>query len=332
MILQKETALYDEGKIQDAIDEAKTTATDYLVSVNNGTGLWVTPSNRKPDANGNATSTTRGWHIADALELVKDGASYIKAWVESNVAKVRIGREDSGHIELDPNGIQVYKNDSQVASFGNTIRLGRANSYHVDISSQYMRFMDNSTCHGYVYASNGGITIASSEEDTEDILETCIGIDTDGISVGDETGGYAFIMPIRGYGTTELHTPLKLSQHTSAIGSLLTNSTTSKTLSSGTTWTSTGVSVTLPAGSWMVSIQCKFPQDNTGRRGAILYVGSTGYEDSSVAVPAVSGGPTRIQSCTPVVTDSSTTATVYAFQNSGSQQTISAYIRAMRIE
>lgn len=88
---------------QKEIDEAGTTATKYITDVTDD-GVWVTPEGAGPEE-GEAVSTTSGWHISDALELFRKGVSMFKAYVEDSVAKVRIGPWDSGHILIDSTGI-----------------------------------------------------------------------------------------------------------------------------------------------------------------------------------------------------------------------------------
>lgn len=97
---------------------AAQTATNYITAISND-GIWVTPNDAKP-SNGAATSTTTGWHISDSIELFKQGTSYMKMWIDNNVfAKLRIGKEDSGHLLLKDNGIDLYgSSTSRVASLG----------------------------------------------------------------------------------------------------------------------------------------------------------------------------------------------------------------------
>lgn len=74
---------------------------------------------------------TTGWSIRAALELLKSGVSYIKAWLDNDVAKVRIGAEDSGHIVLDSDGMDFRDGATSVARLaritgGAILRLGEA--------------------------------------------------------------------------------------------------------------------------------------------------------------------------------------------------------------
>lgn len=90
--LHKETSLFDRDK---TVESTAQTATDYITEVTDA-GIWVTPSDAKPNGSGAATSTTTGWHISDALELWRSGVSMFKAWVEGAATKVRIGATELG--------------------------------------------------------------------------------------------------------------------------------------------------------------------------------------------------------------------------------------------
>ena len=88
-----------------ALGDAAAAATRYITDVTDD-GIWVTPEDAKPEG-GDAVQATSGWHISDAIELFRSGFSMFKVWVESNVTKVRVGREDEGHIVLDANGLNI---------------------------------------------------------------------------------------------------------------------------------------------------------------------------------------------------------------------------------
>lgn len=105
---------------QKEIDEAGTTATKYITDITNK-GVMVHPDGDE----------TTGWRIADALELLKSGVSYIKAWVDNSVPKVRIGAETAGHIVLDHDGMDFRDGATSVARLaritgGAILRLGEA--------------------------------------------------------------------------------------------------------------------------------------------------------------------------------------------------------------
>lgn len=108
------TALNTANAAATAASNAEKVATNYITALS-GNGIWVTPSDAKPSAQGAATSTTSGWHIADAIELFKSGLCYIKAWVENSVAKVRIGLASSSHVLIDDESISM-KNGASLST------------------------------------------------------------------------------------------------------------------------------------------------------------------------------------------------------------------------
>lgn len=109
----KETALYDTGAIAGDIQEAGAKATSYITQISQNQGIWITPSDHKPDpSTGEPVTTgnnkTRGWRIKDALEMFWEGISYIWAGITNNIATVRVGKETGGHSVIDENGMRVY--------------------------------------------------------------------------------------------------------------------------------------------------------------------------------------------------------------------------------
>ena len=73
--------------------EAKKTATNYMQTVSGG--VWVTPSDKKPDASGNATSTTRGVRITDQIDIFR-GTKSVAQFGEAVV----IGTVESGKLNI----------------------------------------------------------------------------------------------------------------------------------------------------------------------------------------------------------------------------------------
>ena len=132
-----EVNIYNAGAIQDGIDDAAGTATSYIFKTT-GHDAWVCDEDAGPNpATGeaygpNATKPTTGWRIGSVFELVKQGVSWFKLWVENSTAKLRIGRADSGHTVLDSTGMEVFKNaSSSVAKFGATSRVGEESGAHI---------------------------------------------------------------------------------------------------------------------------------------------------------------------------------------------------------
>ena len=113
--LHKETEIYKQGAIATGISDAKQKAESFITEVTND-GIWVTPSDAKPNAQGQATSSTSGWHIGGALELVRGGVAMFKVWLENAVAKVRVGSASSGNIVLESDAIHMNDGSREILS------------------------------------------------------------------------------------------------------------------------------------------------------------------------------------------------------------------------
>lgn len=89
-------------------EEAGGTATKYVTETEDG--LFVHPRDNTAD----------GVRITDAIEIIKSNISCFKAWVADQLTKVRVGREDEGHTDIDSYGMTVYGADGtkQLAKIG----------------------------------------------------------------------------------------------------------------------------------------------------------------------------------------------------------------------
>lgn len=101
----------DDTKAEQAIkkaEEAGGTASNFVTDTKDG--IFVHPKNNKDD----------GVRITDAIEIIKGGLSFFKAWVDDGLAKVRVGKADAGHTNIDSNGMRVYGGDGteQLANIG----------------------------------------------------------------------------------------------------------------------------------------------------------------------------------------------------------------------
>lgn len=104
----------DDTKAEQAIkkaEEAGGTATKFVTDTKDG--IFVHPKNNKDD----------GVRITDAIEIIKGGLSFFRAWIADGLGKVRVGRADEGHTDIDSNGMRVYGGDGtkQLANIGCTI-------------------------------------------------------------------------------------------------------------------------------------------------------------------------------------------------------------------
>ena len=100
------------GIAEDTAVNAKETAEairedvdSYTTTISDG-GIMVHPKN----------DSTSGWKISSAIELLKEGVTYIKAWLageNSDVPTVQIGADDGAHIEINEDSF-VLKNEDQM--------------------------------------------------------------------------------------------------------------------------------------------------------------------------------------------------------------------------
>ena len=89
----------DDTKANEAIrkaQEASGVATDFVTDTKNG--IFVHPKNNTAD----------GVRITDSIEIIKGKMSFFRAWIDGELAKVRVGKADSGHVEISAKGLKVY--------------------------------------------------------------------------------------------------------------------------------------------------------------------------------------------------------------------------------
>ena len=89
----------DDTKANEAIRQAKEAsgvATDFVTDTQNG--IFVHPKNNTAD----------GVRITDSIEIIKGKLSFFRAWIDGELAKVRVGKADSGHVEISAKGLKVY--------------------------------------------------------------------------------------------------------------------------------------------------------------------------------------------------------------------------------
>ena len=94
-----QTGSIDLSALKTAFDDASTSATDYLTDYQwtdsssiSHTGLFVHPDG----------DNTSGWRISDALEMLAENESLIRAGIESGDAAIRVGSESGMHLTMTP--------------------------------------------------------------------------------------------------------------------------------------------------------------------------------------------------------------------------------------
>ena len=126
----------DDTKAEQAIkkaEEAGGTASNFVTDTKDG--IFVHPKNNKDD----------GVRITDAIEIIKGGLSFFRAWIEDGIAKVRVGRADAGHTNIDSNGMRVYGGDGSelLANIG----YGEGNSGSTVATAPYYDFGVRDAAH-----------------------------------------------------------------------------------------------------------------------------------------------------------------------------------------
>ena len=129
-------------RAEQAAREAAGVATNYVTDTKDG--IFVHPKDNDTD----------GVRITDAIEILRGGISYIRAYVEGTLAKVRVGRADAGHSIIDSNGMRIYGGDGQeeLANIG----YGEGNAETgTDVAPYYTL--------GYRIGDNGNYSMAAGD-------------------------------------------------------------------------------------------------------------------------------------------------------------------------
>ena len=146
-----QTGSYDFNAAKKAYDEGSTKATSFIFKTT-GKDAWVCDENHGPQMSGanagepygpSSMTPTTGWRIGEVFEMVRIGVSWLRAWVENGVAKMRVGRADASHITLDSNGMDVSDGTDSVAAFGATARIGKDAGPKIEIANSSLTAYNN---------------------------------------------------------------------------------------------------------------------------------------------------------------------------------------------
>ena len=154
----------DDTKANEAIRQAKEAsgvATDFVTDTQNG--IFVHPKNNTAD----------GVRITDSIEIIKGKLSFFRAWIDGELAKVRVGRADSGHVEISAKGLKVYS-PQKIAdvSYDESV-----NDYDQTTVSPYYTFGDRASgaCGSYSFVG-GEECVASKSHSAAFGIETIANI------------------------------------------------------------------------------------------------------------------------------------------------------------
>ena len=131
--------------------EAKKTATNYMQTVSGG--VWVTPSDKKPDSSGNAISTTRGVRITDQIDIFR-GTKSVAQFGEAVV----IGQVESGKLN-----ILLETNQDSEGRF--MFRDGQNENFGIIVTGiQFDLLGGSDTCNNDIRLTDDDILVKSSRE------------------------------------------------------------------------------------------------------------------------------------------------------------------------
>jgi len=131
--------------------------------------LWVDSNGLNVASENDETgdkSVTTGWRIGSVLEMLRNGVSWFRLWVQDNAARLRVGRADAGHLLLGSGGVEVVSDEGgSVAEFGETVRVGHEDGVHQVMTGDATTFMDGAKQVAYIaqdkfYAVNAEVSDA----------------------------------------------------------------------------------------------------------------------------------------------------------------------------
>ena len=218
----------------EAAKQAAKSATDYITDITND-GIWVTPSTAKPSS-GQAVSSTSGWHIADALELFKSGASMFKVWFDSvaSMTKVRVGGSDNGHMLLDDDGLYInavypYNNGYQTVEKSRLTKTDGLKVWQSDTHAGYGQLNGGSLVLNDADSGMGGGSIHMGSTSNgldisylDDYASTAFTVDGENLLSYTNDANYIRVgsvggCPVRVYSYRELFSGTYSTTHNSAI-------------------------------------------------------------------------------------------------------------------
>lgn len=141
MIRKIREVILNEEKLGEDVTDAGSKATKYISSITGTDGISVHDANDTS----NYVNITSG-----LINLVTGGTSRLKAYVENNVAKLRIGDASAGHIMIEPNSIDMITGgisrlkayiENNVAKF----RIGDSSAGNILIADEKVAIRDELT-------------------------------------------------------------------------------------------------------------------------------------------------------------------------------------------
>lgn len=150
MKLRRQLSLMNGASIREKINNAAKTATSYITTITGTSGISVHDANDTS----NYVNITSG-----LINLVTGGTSRLKAYVENNVAKLRVGDVSAGHVITDPDSIDMLTGTTsrlKIYTENNVakIRIGIASDNNILLTPSGI-FMRNSSTELAKFTSSG---------------------------------------------------------------------------------------------------------------------------------------------------------------------------------
>ena len=132
-------------------------------------------------------------------------------------------------------------------------------------------------------------------------------------------------------GTLTLQGDITVEGHETPIGDVAPRANKTQNIATGTSWVTTGCSVSLTQGVWVVVGSIEYAANATGRRGVEIYANGN-MTHTQVNVAAGSNATTRLVTAGILeISAASMNVYIYGYQNSGSSLSQTTYMRAVRI-
>lgn len=291
------------------------------------------------------------------LILGEDTSRYVTYIDSTNGVRVYSSTgSPNSYAQMNSNAFEIYKNVSNaptlVASFGASAQIGQSSSNHLLINSSAISFYKDANYRSFWishtassilkqciinnYSIEGDSTKSKNEITISSGKISSSSPDTASIRLrSTSTAPYYGEVRIFGGasdGYVEIEPKLIIDGHSSEVGSIIT-ATNTKSIATTSSFVTSGCSLTIPAGSWVICYGASWEEDSTttsGRRAVELYTSSY-VSYTRIVTPAGISSDIQQRGAFPVNRSSSTTYYVYVLQNSGKSISCTANIYAIRV-
>lgn len=331
----------DQGDDPEVINE-NTATLDTTVNVVEGDRVIITLIDGEPVVTGVVGGgDNMAADVASAVEAAETAGETATAYIteiDSNGISVHAENNvDTNYAQINANGMEVIKGGTSVAQFGSTARIGSATGQNVKIDSDSIDICAGTTVNATFGSTNINIgtwdsVIHAGDEKSITFFDgsgeiTCsIGETRDSMNI--ESGA----LHLNSYDGVYVSDALHSEHNIAVIGDFVSKDQTTNVSCVNTGWTNV-TSITVDAGTWVVSANLNYANNSTGRRVASISTTSGSYDSMCADQrPPTSGAATWMNLCRVLTTSTSKTVYLTAWQNSGAALNATGYLRAVRIK